>query len=51
VVAVKTTRYPEGAAGVADPDAEALAVAEVVLDPGSELHADTRAKRRTVTAG
>jgi hypothetical protein len=47
---VKTTRYPEAGRGVAEMDAEGLAVAEFVLVAGAELHAE-RSPRRVMTAG
>jgi hypothetical protein len=46
---VKTTRYPAGA-GVAEADGEAVALAEVVLEAGAELHAE-RSPMRMIKAG
>jgi hypothetical protein len=50
VEAVKTTRYPEAAAGVAEVDGEAFAVVEVVPEVGAELHAE-RMPMRTIKTG
>jgi len=46
---VKTTRYPDAGAGVAEVGGEALALVEVVSEAGAELQAERMPMRKIKT--